>query len=493
MGLFRKNADASALYDKCMFGTPEFKISATDVSASLVSPFSLFCKYHADPSKRDPPDPFLQSLATKGIEHEISVLDSDYPDREEVTYDTPEEGFKLALESMAKGTNALSSPPLFYLPEGMYGYADVLEKRDGASACGKHHYVVREIKSARNIREHHVLQTAFYTLMLGRIQEYTPDYFLITNMDEHTVQYPYQKCESLLLEMIAQARRIQKGWTPSAVYGAGMHPWKNYCNETAIQNNDVSLITGIGESKRKLLAEVGLDTVNKVASSTTGALQQIKGVGKKTSVSYLNAARAITSGEYIRNAGEIDLPERGTEIFLDLEGSVESIDDTIGDYLIGALVRSGGTETYHSFIAEGKREDMMLRSFLDFVGSQTDYAIYHWHHYERNHLRTLMERHGMNAFHLLEPNVMFDLAKIATGAFTFPTYGNSIKDIAKWLGFKWRHDNVGATSSMELYMAYAEDPVLHKDKMQLVLDYNEDDCIATRVIKDWLVKKRAES
>ena len=84
-------------------------------------------------------------------------------------------------------------------------------------------------------------------------------------------------------------------------------------------------------------------------------------------------------GECIRNNTDpIELPERKTEIFLDLEGLVESFDDTISDYLIGALVRTDdGIETYHSFIAEKKREDVMLQSFIDFMKKQTDYTIYH--------------------------------------------------------------------------------------------------------------------
>ena len=123
---------------------------------------------------------------------------------------------------------------------------------------------------------------------------------------------------------------------------------------------------------------------------------------------------------------------------------------------------------------------------------QTDYTIYHWHHYERTHLSKMMERYNMDAYYLLDPDVMIDLSKTATNAFTFPTYSNSIKDIAKWLGFEWRHSDVGAMSSIELYMAYVEDPETYKDKMQLVLDYNDDDCIATRVIKDWLVAKQNE-
>ena len=64
---------------------------------------------------------------------------------------------------------------------------------------------------------------------------------------------------------------------------------------------------------------------------------------------------------------------------------------------------------------------------------------------------------------------------------------NSVKDIAKWMAFKWRHDDVGAMSSVVLCLRYLEDPEAGRDGMQLVLDYNGDDCVATRVIKDWLV------
>lgn len=490
MRWFRKAVDVRPIYDTCMEDGAGFRLSATEVSVARDSPFSLFCRYHADPSKRDSPDPFLRALSAKGVEHESDVLESDYPKTEQVSYATPEEAFMAALRSMAGGTKALSNFPLFYLPEGMYGYADVLERHDGESAFGKHHYVVREIKVAINIRESHIIQAAFYALMLGRIQQRPPEHFLVTNGEQATTQYQYLEYEDLLLKSIEQANRIRGGWMPPAVYGNGAPPWSNYCNEIAIRNEDVSLIPGIGASRRVGMMEAGFDTVRNVASSSAAELQQIKGVGKKRSVEYLESARAISSGKCVRKAGPIDLPERSTEIFLDLEGLNAVFDGTLSDYLIGALVRTNGAETYHSFVAEGKREDEMLKSFLDFMGGQNDYAIYHWHHYERTHLRSMMGRHGMEAYGLLEPDVMLDLSKIATGAFAFPTYSNSIKDIAKWLGFKWRHDNVGAMSATELYLKYAEDPKPNLEGMRMVLDYNEDDCVATRVIKDWLVSVR---
>jgi predicted RecB family nuclease len=54
------------------------------------------------------------------------------------------------------------------------------------------------------------------------------------------------------------------------------------------------------------------------------------------------------------------------------------------------------------------------------------------------------------------------------------------------LGFKWRHKDVNATESIAMYFDYVKDPVANKANFQKIIDYNEDDCIATRVIKDWL-------
>ena len=66
--------DVGQIYDSCMDDSAGFKLSATEVSMAHASPFALFCKYHADPAKRDPPDPFLQALSIKGVEHETEVL-----------------------------------------------------------------------------------------------------------------------------------------------------------------------------------------------------------------------------------------------------------------------------------------------------------------------------------------------------------------------------------------------------------------------------------
>ncbi len=66
----------------------------------------------------------------------------------------------------------------------------------------------------------------------------------------------------------------------------------------------------------------------------------------------------------------------------------------------------------------------------------------------------------------------------------------SIKSIAKWMGFEWKHkQEVNTLNSINLYHQYIQKPNSNKDKLDLILDYNRDDCKATAIIKDWLVQK----
>jgi len=79
-----------------------------------------------------------------------------------------------------------------------------------------------------------------------------------------------------------------------------------------------------------------------------------------------------------------------------------------------------------------------------------------------------------------------DLHRDSISCFAFPTYSNGLKDIAKYMGYRWRHADVNALESIALYFQYVENPEVNKDTIQKVIDYNEDDCRATMLVKDWL-------
>ena len=130
----------------------------------------------------------------------------------------------------------------------------------------------------------------------------------------------------------------------------------------------------------------------------------------------------------------------------------------------------------------------MAAEFVAFCETWPDAPLYHWHSYERSHLKTLFERYGIaagRAAALLDR--LTDLHRLATRAVAFPVPGTGLKPVANALGFSWRLPGVDALESIVLFLEYTSDPTRHADALTRILTYNEDDCRATAFVKDWLV------
>ncbi len=76
-------------------------------------------------------------------------------------------------------------------------------------------------------------------------------------------------------------------------------------------------------------------------------------------------------------------------------------------------------------------------------------------------------------------DLYYDVVKKATD---WPTIDFSIKTLAKFLGFAWRDTHPSGAASIEWFDRWVKtgDPSIR----QRILEYNEDDCIATRVLLD---------
>lgn len=78
-------------------------------------------------------------------------------------------------------------------------------------------------------------------------------------------------------------------------------------------------------------------------------------------------------------------------------------------------------------------------------------------------------------------------------AASFPTYGYGLKQVANYMGFSWRDEEIDAMNSAVLYFQYVQNPKNNRDKLEKILDYNEEDCRATKVVKDWLLTHSTET
>jgi len=480
------------LYKICLSRGSEPTITARMVYDFVKSPFKVWCDCNAPEGAKDPLSEYVRLLLDQGQQHEERTVAAAYPEAEKIIYTTPEEGFRLVLESMRDGVAAMHNVPIFYLPEGLIGRADILELNDEHSSdFGNYHYIVKEIKLAKHIRDYHRIQTAYYNYILGKIQGYTPAYYILVNRDRDELLFRYNETE--VLDVLNGIREIYNGKEVSPTFGSCDWPWETYCNEEAIKRQDVSLVGQVGPSFKEKLVAAGLTKVSDLATAKISDLTSIQGIGNKRALRFQTNATAIVRGTHIKLA-DVTFPTVSTEIFLDLEGTGEQIseEELIAiDYLIGVLVRRGGEEEYTPFLADNlEAEGQMFQEFLDWLAHQEDYIIYHWHHYEKTHLKRLAERHGiaeeMNDRLFVR---LRDLYKDAVSCFAFPTYGYGLKQVASYMGFSWRDEGIDAMDSAALYFQYVQNPKNNHDKLKKILTYNEDDCRATKVVKDWLFTK----
>jgi predicted RecB family nuclease len=144
------------------------------------------------------------------------------------------------------------------------------------------------------------------------------------------------------------------------------------------------------------------------------------------------------------------------ELFFDVE-----VDPLRGIcYLHGFIERYNGdnaTERFVHFLAEEltpESERDAFESALDYLAAQADAAIYYYSKYERTTYRRLQQKY----------------ADICTA------------EHATYLGFAWRDTHPSGAASVEWFDRWCRD---RKPEMrQRILDYNEDDCRATRVLLD---------
>ena len=148
---------------------------------------------------------------------------------------------------------------------------------------------------------------------------------------------------------------------------------------------------------------------------------------------------------------------------------------------------------YEEVVIDGLKlsEEAEAKSFSDawqYIQSKQPCAIYYYSKYERTIYRKLQAKYPHvcspeDIENLFNPvtaiDLYFDVVKKKT---EWPTNDQSIKTLAKFLGFGWRDTHPSGAASIQWFDEWVK---LSDPKMkQRILDYNEDDCRATRWLLD---------
>jgi uncharacterized protein len=178
------------------------------------------------------------------------------------------------------------------------------------------------------------------------------------------------------------------------------------------------------------------------------------------------------------------LPIAPIELYFDIEAEPE----LNLDYLHGVLVvdRYNNTEKFHGFLAESAAEEGAIwQQFLELMWAYPIAPIFHFCDYEVKTFKRLAKLYNTPAY-LWKPVLkrFVDIHKQVTQKAIMPVESYALKPIARWLGFDWRDAKANGAQCVCWY----EDWLRTGDRslLEAIVRYNEDDCRATYVVKDWL-------
>src|SRR6056297_2576194 len=230
----------------------------------------------------------------------------------------------------------------------------------------------------------------------------------------------------------------------------------------------VSSIRGIGSNMSAVMKAFGIDTLGDLIEIPLSKEldERIKNISryKLQAFSYVkDTALFLTEPELlIKN-------DQNKGVFFDIEA-----DDT--PYLFGFLYN----DDYKYFlIDDNNSRNTQIAEIMKYV-EQLKVNLYHYCEYEN---RVLKELSNELKQQFSNEDKMIDIYEIFIKNIFTPLRHYSLKSIAKWLGFKWRI-GLDGRSSIQEYRRWLNTG--NRKHLEALLYYNEDDCRATRVVKQWI-------
>jgi predicted RecB family nuclease len=454
--------------------------------------------------------------------------------------------FQGVLQAEATGTAA---SPLLGRPDFLIR-SDVLPQSEGDHQEVAHHYEVVDAKLARTAKARAVLQVAFYSALLDNTQGAAPNRMHLALGDGEFSSFrvadyaSYERRVRLLLqEFLNGDPEINPPADPypEPVEHCAICRWSVNCNDRRRSDDDLSLIAGMATGQRLALKAVGVSTrrdfaglaelpalergdPSSVARAQLQARLQVASEDAGTIEYQLLEPDRDAHGGLVPNRGLLALPEPSAgDLFFDIEGARYYTEDgkEFGlQYLFGIVdtadTDEDGAARYTQIWAFDRRgEKRAFQELIDFITERLRrnprLHVYHYNHYEPtsiDHLTALhqtreeavgrlMGRFGTHEDEvddLFRLGVFVDLYRVVRQGIRAGVESYSIKRLEPLVGYERLVDLRDATAYLIAFDADLEEGTAEQnvEGQRGVAGYNEDDCRATLVLRDWLEERRAE-
>lgn len=456
-----------------------------------------FLDTFGDQSQRDAPSDLLLKLRQDSITHQKTIL-------AQQTYQQPdhpkgdwEAGAKATLELMQQGVECIYKGVLLtnYSEEfTLLSRPDLLFKQPGKSRFGDWIYAPAEIELGKRPKLEYQIKVTFHSQVLATVQEAAPAtaWLLLRRKDAYTVSLSrwIPQMQSLLDECIESLKSSKAPEVFISRQRCSLCRWYSQCYAIAKSQQHLSLLPGITPTRYTQLQSLKLTDLESLANCNPTELETIPGFeGEVAQRTVLQAQSVVENRPILLSSLDYtkvtQFPTSPIEIYFDIEAEP----DLNLDYLLGVLVvdRQANTETFYSLLAERpEEEELIWQQFLDLVWQYPQAPIYHFFSYEVDTVKRLAKLYHTPP-KLIRPLIerFVDVYEQVMQTLALPVEGYALKAIARWLGFEWRNPQANGSQCICWYDQWLEtgDHTL----LDAIQSYNEDDCRATRHVKDWFV------
>lgn len=456
-----------------------------------------FLDVFGNPCERAHPNDFLVKLQQELWAYKQATIAAQEYSQPNYTKDDWLAGAKATLELMQQGVKQIYQGVLLVEEQegvSFVGTPDLLVKESGISCFGDWIYFPLDIKLIKEPKLDYKLIVAYHAFLLTSIQGVLPSKALLLLRDnkEYSVNLSQQipevkKLVNACIQMLKEQREPEVFISRKS---CNLCHWYDSCYALAKSKQHISLLPGVTARYYTILRKLNLTTVEAIATANPTRLIEAPEFTKTGAQRLVLQARAflenraIAIPEVFGFSVDNNFPISSVELYFDIEAK----QDLNLNYLFGVLVvdRENNTEKFYYFLAENPEDEQLVwEDFLQFVCQYPLAPIFHFCNYEVQTVKRLLERYNTSS-HLWKQLLkrFIDVYTLIKHSVVMPVESYSLKSIARWLGFEWHNFNADGAQSIvwyERWLATGE-----RSFLELILRYNEDDCRATYIVKDWL-------
>jgi uncharacterized protein len=474
----------------------------------------VFLNVYGDLSLRQTEADFIQKLKRENQSHTADVLSKHFPDYSRLPPSNNWDEKAVATELfMSRGVDCIYDG-LLKLTISAENNAEtidllanptILVKQEGNSRFGDWSYAPINVHLGRRAKSEYKLLAAFAAKLLTEIQGTIPAsvriilrqdkaanatrHNLPCQLDYHRVRLDIWrgKTQTTIDGCIEMLRQKSEPEVFISRQKCNLCHWYDHCYNTARSQQHLSLIPGVTPSRYDNLQSLGVTSLESLVNVSVTELGEL--TGQEIASKLQQQARSLLENKPIwrqKEEGKFtrSIPTSNIELYFDIEAEP----DRNVDYLLGVVLvdRQQNIQHFFAFLAENPEDEALIwQNFLNLIETYSDAPIFHFSEYEAETIQRLGRLYKTPSDRISAIlDRCFDLYEWTIDSVFFPVERYSLKYLANWLGFHWRLPGV----SGDLCVCWYDYWLNTGDRafLESILTYNEDDCLATLHLKNWL-------